>query len=129
MGAALSAIWLHRSACLSGPGHSQPYLVPWAGIPCLDCGVFFFLVSFLALVLPSAHSVSGGVDGSLAGRLMAVCLLSPGLCGGCTLLLPEWGGKAVWPPFSAVQVGFIGERLGADLSGEIVQVASSEDRE
>lgn len=115
MGAVLSAIWLHRSACLSGTWYRQPYLEPRAGIPCLDCGVFFFLVSFsvlvLPLVLPNAHSVSGGVDGSLAGQLTVVSVLSPGLCGGCTLLLPEWGGKTVWPPFSAVQVGFIGERL------------------
>lgn len=54
-----------------------------------------FLLSgtFSSAIPPTCPQCVWGWEEPLAGRLMVVCVLSPGLCGGCPLLLPEWGGK------------------------------------
>lgn len=59
-------------------------------LPRLDCDVFLSLAIFSTVVPPTCSQC---LRRSLACRLMDVCVLSPGLRGGRTLLLLEWGGK------------------------------------
>lgn len=79
--------------------------------------------------LPHAQCIWGWRT-SLAGRLTVVCVLSPGLRGGCTVLLPEWGGKTQFGHLSRqYRWGLLGERLGADSLDGTFQVVSTEGRE
>lgn len=68
--------------------------------------VFCFLVSLAA---PAASRTPRG-EGSLLAFSGFVCLLSLGLCGGCSLLFSEWGGKIL--AFLAVEVQLAGEQTG-----------------
>lgn len=68
--------------------------------------VFCFLLSLAA---PAAsHTLP--VEGSLLAFSGFVCLLSLGLCGGCSLLFSERGGKIL--AFLAVEVQLAGEQTG-----------------
>ena len=74
---------------------------------CIQIILFFcFLVSLPA----AAASHTPRVEGSLLAFSGFVCLLSLGLCGGCSLLFSEWGGKIL--AFLAVEVQLAGEQTG-----------------
>lgn len=92
----------------------------------LDCDVFLFPAIFPTTVPPTCSQC---LRRSLACRLMDVCVLSPGLRGGHTLLLLEWGGKTQSSDLS--QHGtwrVLGKRVGAGSSDRIFQVLRTEDR-
>lgn len=113
-GAPFSARWLHGCGRLGGAELSHPSF-PEAG------GPIRVTVLFCSLVTP-APSRTPCVE-VLAGTLRCPCSLSPGLRGGCSLLLSERGGKTLPSGFSAEEVGSLGSRQGATCwhTGPIIQ--------